>query len=155
MKPEAIIEQADDETVELGDITKSPGFLLRIAQVKAFESFFEQVSGLGIKPGEFTVLWVISLNPGLKQGTIARTLHIKPAHMTKLVSRLAAEKLLERTTDATDRRAVRLALTDKGEDFVARNRSKFLDTDLAQRVALTAEEAETLNALLRKFTGLD
>lgn len=155
MMPNAIMDQQEDETVELGDIKQSPGFLLRIAQVKAFESFFAQIGGLGIKPGEFTALWVISLNPGLKQGTIARTLHIKPAHMTKLVSRLAKDGMLERTPDTTDRRAVRLTLTPKGEGFVARNRAKFLDTDLAQRVALTAEEAETLNALLRKFTGLD
>ena len=155
MKPDAVIEQQDDEIVELGDIKQSPGFLLRIAQLKAFGSFFDQVGALGIKPGEFTVLWVVSLNPGLKQGAIARTLHIKPAHMTKLVARLAGEGLMERTPDTIDRRAVRLTLTAKGEDFVARNRSKFLDTDLAQRVSLTAEEAETLNALLRKFTGLD
>lgn len=152
---DAILEQSDEEIVEMGALSRSPGFLLRLAQVKAFEAFFEHTSPLNIKPGEFTVLWVIALNPGLKQGSIARKLHIKPAHMTKLIGRMVKDGLVERHTPSDDRRAVRLTLTKAGEQFVDNNHEKFLDVDMPTRVALTDTEAEQLNALLVKFIGLN
>lgn len=145
----------EDERVELGEITGSLGFLLRMAQLRAFDFFFQTLEGHDLRPGEFTALWVIGLNPGLRQGTIARRLHIKPAHMTKLIARLASAGWVARTIPEDDRRSVRLALTPEGEDFVDRYRDQFLRAHLAERSNLSANEAETLIALLRRYSGLE
>lgn len=145
----------DDEHVELGEITGSLGFLLRMAQLKAFNYFYHTLKGHGLKPGEFTVIWVIGLNPGLRQGTIARCLHIKPAHMTKLVARLVEQGLVQRTVPADDRRSVRIALTAEGEAFVARYRDRFLELHITERSDLNPDEAATLLALLRRYAGLE
>jgi DNA-binding MarR family transcriptional regulator len=145
----------EDERVELGEITGSLGFLLRMAQLRAFDFFFQTLEGHDLKPGEFTVLWVIGLNPGLRQGVIARRLHIKPAHMTKLVARLVAAGWVTRTVPEDDRRSVRLTLTADGEAFVDRYRQTFLRAHLAERSNLGSDEAETLIALLRRYTGLE
>jgi DNA-binding MarR family transcriptional regulator len=145
----------DDEAVELGEITGSLGFLLRMAQLRAFEFFFQTLADQNLRPGEFTVLWVIGLNPGMRQGTIARRLNIKPAHMTKLVQRLVNAGWVTRAVPEEDRRSVRLALTRAGEAFVARYRESFLTAHLAERSNLTTDEAERLIALLRRYTGLE
>ena len=147
--------QLDDESVELGEITGSLGFLLRMAQLRAFDFFFQTLAGHDLKPGEFTVLWVMGLNPGLRQGTLARTLHIKPAHMTKLIARMVDKGWVARTVPDDDRRSVRLALTDDGTAFVDRYREQFLHLHLTERSDLTSEEASTLIRLLRRYAGLD
>lgn len=145
----------DEEKVELGEITGSLGFLLRMAQLKAFDFFFHTLDGQDLKPGEFTVLWVIGLNPGLRQGTIARRLHIKPAHMTKLMARMVERGWVARKVPEDDRRSVRLALTDEGAAFVDRFRTRFLDLHLVERSDLTAEESATLIHLLRRYAGVE
>ncbi|GKY86865.1 MarR family winged helix-turn-helix transcriptional regulator [Sinisalibacter aestuarii] len=152
---DALTETLDDEIVELGEITGSLGFLLRMAQLRAFDYFFQTLGEHDLRPGEFTVLWVIGLNPGLRQGTIARRLHIKPAHMTKLIQRLSAAGWVTRTVPQDDRRSVRLALTGEGEAFVARYRDGFLHAHLAERSNLAPDDAEHLIALLRRYSGLE
>ena len=113
---------ADDETVEIAELGESLGFLLRIAQLHAFEAFFDELAGLGLRPGEFTALWLVWRNPGMKQGAIARSLCIKPAHMTKLVDRLVTAGLMERIASPEDRRAVHLrtGMARAGEGELAR-----------------------------------
>ena len=82
----------DEDAIDFGDLTRSVGFLLRMAQLQSFDMFFARLAKHGLKPGEFTLLWVVGLNPGLRQGSLARRLRIKPAHMTKLVQRLVAAR---------------------------------------------------------------
>lgn len=142
---------ADDDSVDLGDLTGSVGFMLRMAQVTIYEQFFATFGAQGIRPGEFTVLWLINLNPGLRQGALARTLHIKPAHMTKLVQRLVTAGLVRRIVPQEDRRSVLLALTEAGQAHVARHEAEFLRVHDAERVGLTDTETRNLLALLTKL----
>lgn len=143
------------EKIELGEITSSLGFLLRVAQLQAFDAFFKALPHKGLKPGEFTVLWLIGLNPGLRQGAVARELNIKPAHMTKLVQRLSDAGYVERKIPEDDRRSVRLVLTEAGHGFVEKNRDVFLDLNGAERAKLTSAEADQLVGLLRRYVGLE
>ena len=148
------IKLMDSERIELGEFSSSLGFLLRIAQVKVFNALFETLAQGDVKPGEFTVLWVIGLNPQLRQGSLAERLEIKPAHMTKLVHRLVQAGYVIRHTPDDDRRSVRLCLTDSGKAFVEQHKAEFLDLHKQERGNLSASEARQLCNLLRKFTHL-
>jgi DNA-binding MarR family transcriptional regulator len=141
--------------VALGALEGSLGFLLRLAQVQVFEEFFEAHAARGLKPGEFTLLWVISLNAEQRQGAIAQTLRIKAAHMTKLVERMVQAGYVERRVPADDRRAVILSLAPKGAEILARNRTQFLDHHQKERAGLSDAEYAQLVGLLKKFIGLD
>ncbi len=143
-----------EESVDLGALTGSLGFMLRMAQLQVFDLFFQRLAAHDMKPGEFTVLWVIAENPGLRQGTIARELRIKPAHMTKLIRRMVAAGFVARTVPENDRRSVRLSLTAPGAAFVEKNRGAFLDLHAAERARLSDGETAQLLALLGKLTGL-
>ncbi len=141
----------ETEQVELGELTESLGFMVRLAQVATFDKFFDEFSSKAVTPGEFTVLWVIDLNPGIKQGELARALKIKPAHMTKLVQRLVTSGYAARTVPENDRRSVHLDLTDKGKAHYARHRAAFLNVHRAERGGLSEGEASELLRLLRKL----
>jgi DNA-binding MarR family transcriptional regulator len=144
----------DDERVDFGELTESLGFLLRLAQIRSFEAFYRHLSGFDIRPGAHTVLWVVGLNPGMRQGVIARKLNIKPAHMTKLVQDLVDRKLVSRTVPDDDRRAVCLSLTKEGQAFIQENKADFMAYRKIERGNLSDRESAELGRLLRKFTGL-
>lgn len=143
------------QSIELGELNQSLGYLIRIAQQQVFQGFFARLGGLDLKPGEFTVLWVIGYNPGLPQGAIARKLHIKPAHMTKLIQRLVVSGYVDRAGHSRDRRHVRLTLTDAGYKFVQKHRDAFLRNHAAEHSSLTETETGQLLALLQKFVDVN
>lgn len=145
------LDIASEETVDLGEMTESLGFMLRLAQLRLFERFFQGFAEAGVRPGEFTVLWVIALNPGVRQGALARVLRIKPAHMTKLVQRLVSDGLVRRHVPPRDRRSVRLELTGAGQGYLDRNRATFLRVHDAEREGLTEAEGRELLRLLAKL----
>lgn len=150
-----LADNADAQRIVTGEMGGSVGFLLRLAQVDAFEDLFAALATAELKPGEFSVLWVVSLNPDARQGTIAEALRIKRAHMTKLVARLIDRGLLIRVQSQEDRRAVRLEITDEGRTLVDRHRDVFFETTPRSMARLSGEEADQFIALLQKMTGLN
>jgi DNA-binding MarR family transcriptional regulator len=140
-----------DAPVDLGELSDSLGFLLRLAQVRVYGQFFRAFEGTTVKPGEFSVLWLIEGNPGVPQGALARVLTIKPAHMTKLVQRLVRDGLVRRLTPPNDRRSVHLTLTAAGQAYLDRHRATFVNVHTAERVGLSAGEFHQLQALLAKL----
>lgn len=147
------VENAQDE-LDLGPLDSTLGFLLRMTQVEVFGMFYETLGRLGLKPGEFSVLWVVHLNPGVRQGAVADTLRIKPAHMTKLVRAFEDGGMLTRHVPKTDRRGIELRLTPKGEGFVADYADEFFTYAQSETNRLSRKEAAQLIALLQKFTRL-
>ncbi|WP_136636760.1 MarR family winged helix-turn-helix transcriptional regulator [Pseudooceanicola onchidii] len=140
--------------IDLGALSNSLGFLFRMGQIEVFGMFYDALGKLGLKPGEFSVLWVVHLNPGVRQGSVAQTLRIKPAHMTKLVRAFEEDGLLDRHIPESDRRGIELRLTPKGEGFVADHAEEFFTYARSEANRLTRKEAEQLIHLLQKFTRL-
>src|SRR5690606_41841477 len=110
------------DALALGELSHSTGFLLRLAQLVSFRDFFDDLGGLGIRPGETSVLMLIGENPGVRQGVLARALMIKRAHMAKMMAAMEREGLVIRSVPDDDRRSVALRLSEKGQAQVARVR---------------------------------
>lgn len=145
---------ATDEKVDLGDLFDSIGFLTRLAQVHTYEKFFEELGDRGLRPGEFSTLLLLDSNPGIRQGVLAQTLRIKPAHMTKLIRAFEERGLVERIIPDHDRRSVELALTSTGKAFLQEHRAAFMRHETRKPSGLTQQELHTLKGLLRKYVGL-
>lgn len=150
---ETTVKDHDEEQdeVQLGSLPDSIGFMLRMAQITAFQRLFESFESDTLKPGEFSTLWVISINPGIKQGLLAKTLQIKPAHMTKLLHRMVQAGYVRREVPADDRRSVLLFLTPDGRELVDRQREIFVDRNDGQGLGLTKAETAQLLRLLQKI----
>jgi DNA-binding MarR family transcriptional regulator len=143
------------DQVKVGELSQSVGFLLRLAQLRAFEDFFSDNGPRGVKPGEFSVLWVISRNPGIRQSVLGQRLMIKRAHMTKLIRALEDQDLVSRRIPDRDRRAVELTLTASGEVLVGKESARFFDYEARAGAPLDGAERATLIALLQKYVGLE
>lgn len=140
--------------VDLGRLDGALGFLLRLAQLKTQARFFEENAENDFKPGEFTVLWVVSRNPGIRQSVLGQKLMIKRAHMAKLMRSLEDRGLVTRRIPEDDRRAVELTLPAKAEAEVRKAEDRFFAFEGHIGDPLSSDEVEQLNALLRKFLGL-
>lgn len=142
------------ENVNLERLGSAPGFMLRLAQLRVYEQFFSEVGERGLKPGEFSVLWVIRNNPGIRQSILGQSLMIKRAHMTKLIRALEDQGLLSRRIPDEDRRAVELTLTDRGEKEAETASEWFFAYEAGVGTNLNEAERQQLLGLLRKFIGI-
>lgn len=143
------------DEVNLDRLNTALGFLMRLAQIKVYEHFFEKCGERGLKPGEFSVLWVILHNPGIRQSVLGQRLLIKRAHMTKLIRSLEDQGLVSRRVPDDDRRAVEITLTPAATAMVEQAGDWFFAYEDSIGSDLTAAERRQLTVLLQKFTGLD
>ncbi len=140
--------------VEIGDLSGSLGFVLRICQLLAFDRFYRSGEPLPISAGEYSTLWTIGMNPGIRQGQLGTALFIKPAHMTKLIRRMEDQGFVQRVVPEDDRRAVCLSLTPVGEALIQRFRDTFFGRRAAEAEGLSPKELEEFLRLLRKYAGV-
>lgn len=92
--------------------------LLRAANAlwDASRVFFEQWD---LSPSQFNVLNLLDSEPeGLSQTDLGRQLLTHRSNVTGLVDRLEKRSLVERKETATDRRAYRVILTQKGSSLL-------------------------------------
>jgi DNA-binding MarR family transcriptional regulator len=129
----------------------SPAFLVRLAQLRAFDEFHRNFAGLGVTPAGFSVLALIAANPGVRPGAIAEELRVKPSNVAALVNGLAAAGLVERVTDESELRASLLHATAAGRRVWREMERTHHDTDARFAEALTLAERRQLVALLRKL----
>ena len=132
-------------------LADSPSFLVRLAQLRAFDEFHQQFAGLGVTPAGFSVLTLIVANPGVRPGAIAEELRVKPSNVAALVNALVAAGLVERTPDASELRANLLHATKKGLDAWEEMDRSHREADARFAERLSAAERKQLVALLRKL----
>lgn len=137
--------------LSLGALEKSGGFLLRIAQLSAFERFFAIYGETDIRISEFTVLLALAENPGIRQGVLADVLKIKWSNMTKLVRVLEDRGFIARQIPRDDRRSVVLSVTEAGRRQIEASAGKMYRSDREALAMLSDEEHAQLLRLARKI----
>lgn len=142
------------DNIDLSILEDSLGFLIRISMRKIYLHFYEEFDDTGIKPGEFSILWLIHLNPNIRQGVLAKQLMIKRAYMSNLIRAFEKNNLVKRTIPDTNRRAVELALTQPGIRFIEKHKELFFSYTGWKDTHLTKKEKNQLVTLLKKFLNL-
>ena len=84
-------------------------------------------------------------------GDLAQALDFSPSAVSHLLKELEDQELLRRVLDSSDRRKVRLELTDKGADLLERIRLSRLEMGVEKLAVLSDEEALTLLRLIEKL----
>lgn len=146
---------APPDVLNFGPLAGLAGFMLRLAQVRVFESFFRDFGAREITPGQVGILVSVGLNPGVRQGVLAEALRIKRSNMAKIVRLLEDRGLVVRTVPANDRRAVELQLTARGRALVDRSIPDLAVSDRAATGMLSPRERATLLRLLARVAGND
>jgi DNA-binding MarR family transcriptional regulator len=90
--------------------------------LRTFLRFSEQAAqAVGLTPQQHQAMLAIMGFPGREQvtvGELAERLQVRHHSAVGLVDRLAAQGLVERSQDITDRRQVLVALTPRGKDIL-------------------------------------
>jgi DNA-binding MarR family transcriptional regulator len=107
----------------------------------------------GCTLGEIRVLFCIQRGtranpPDMKISEISKSLRVTSPTITQTIKSLEAKGLVERASDPIDRRAVGIALTEKGDTVTKEARDAFLSRFEGLIAHLGEESSEQLAALL-------
>ncbi len=154
-EPDDVDDVANASDLDLTGLTSVVGYTLRRAQMAVFEDFSARFATLDLTPAQYSVLLVISDNPGRKQSEIARVLGIQRTNFVVMLDQLEKRGLAERTRSATDARSHAVFLTKAGTALLgkARKLQAAQEEDFAS--LLGPGGRDTLVALLRKVARID
>jgi DNA-binding MarR family transcriptional regulator len=131
----------DPDAATLGDL------LVRAARAQR-RRWRESLAPWDLSPHQARALRVVGGREGTRLSELAEALHIAPRSATEVADALQARGLVERTADATDRRAVVLRVTDAGRS-VQREVTAARDADTAELFTrLSAADRADLARLL-------
>ncbi len=128
--------------------------VLRTAQV-AHRWCLEELKPLGISPSQFNVLRILrGARPGaLSSRVIAERMIQRDPDLTRMLDRLEAMGLVEKTRSTTDRRVVEVTVTKAGAE-IAEKGARAVREVLAERLAtLGPKKLEQLANLLDQARG--
>jgi len=142
--------QGADSPITADFLEGLAGYHIRRAQIVTFRDFSASVGDGEYSPPLFSVLSLVSENPGSSQAALADFLEVDRPSVLSLVDQLEDRGLLVRQRSKSDRRRQALFLTRKGESEYERlcQQVTAQDKRLAQR--LTAAERRQLTKLLKK-----
>lgn len=138
------------DTVDTSYLETLIGYNARRAALSVIGLFLQRMAIYGLRPVDFSVLSLITHNPGITSRQLCSALNILPPNLVGMVNTLERRGLIQRSPHPRDRRALGLHLTADGEALMreAEVTASNLEVEAAGR--LTAGERNTLIRLLRK-----
>lgn len=130
----------------LGFVIVDLGRLYRQAFERAVET-----AGLGLTPGEIRALAYVARYEGSRQASLAERMGVEPMTLSSYLDRLEARGLINRETDATDRRAKVITSTPEAERVFERVRPLAMSVYEHTVDGLSEEERELVHKLMRRM----
>jgi DNA-binding MarR family transcriptional regulator len=145
------LRRASQAVIDLDVLNERLGYFVRRMQVWVFKDFIRRLSSIDISPAQFSVLVVISANPGLSQMELATTLGIERARLVRLLHRLERRSLTQRLPSSADGRRHALRLTREGQKILTRAKTLAAQHETALKDKLGSERHSLLIETLREF----
>jgi len=108
----------------------------------------------GVSPHQVSLLVAIKHSPAVTVGELANGERVSTAAMSKRVSRLERNGLVERTPSESDRRRVGLTLTGEGQRVLRRVRSRRTAWLASRLGSLSPDELATIGAAAEPLARL-
>lgn len=113
-----------------------------------------QQAGDELSPSEAAVMGRVGRAGPMTPGQLARSEHVQPPSMTRIIERLETRGFLRRTPDPGDRRQVLVSRTDAGNDFVERSRAVRTAWLTQQMAKLEPDDQSSIAAAAAALTRL-
>ena len=139
------------ERVDTSYLETLVGYNARRAAVTIIEVFLQRMAVFDLRPVDFSVMSLVSRNPGITSRQLCATLGILPPNLVGMVGALEKRGLIQRERHAKDGRALSLYATDAGAALMRDAEKVATELELAQTGRLTAAERKTLMRLLQKI----
>ena len=127
------------------------GYNARRAALVIIEQFLKRMAVYDLRPVDFSVLSLITHNPGISSRQLCSALNILPPNLVGMINSLEKRELIVRKPHPSDGRIVGLHLSEAGGKLMnnAEQTAKELENNTASK--LTATERKTLMRLLQKI----
>ncbi len=127
------------------------GYNARRAALSVIEVFLERMAVYELRPVDFSVLSLITHNPGITSRQLCTSLGILPPNLVGMINQFEKRELVIRQPHPHDGRATGLHLTAAGLKLM--RAAEQTATELEQEVGarLTANQNKTLIRLLQKI----
>lgn len=132
-------------------MTDLPGFLIRRLHQIHLALFSEECAGFDITPVQFSIMTVVSRNPGLDQTALAQEIGVDRATLANVLGRLEARGMVRRAKSKTNHRLKCVSMTAAGTKMLEAIRPAALRAHERTVAPLTAEERAVFEAALRKL----
>jgi DNA-binding MarR family transcriptional regulator len=126
------------------------GYNARRAALSVIGLFLQRMAVYELKPVDFSVLSLITHNPGITSAQLCSALSILPPNLVGMINALARRGLIERLPHPRDGRALGLHLTAAGHALMGEAEQTASDLELEATDRLSNAERQTLIRLLRK-----
>jgi DNA-binding MarR family transcriptional regulator len=138
------------EAVDTSYLESLLGYNARRAALAVIEVFMERMSVYDMRPVDFSVMSLVTHNPGITSRQLCTALGILPPNLVGMVNALEKRGLIERHPHPRDGRAMGLHLTAAGLKLMrdAEKTASTLEAEVGAR--LSAAEVKTLIRLLKK-----
>jgi DNA-binding MarR family transcriptional regulator len=107
-------------------------------------------AALGARPGMFSMMALISANPGCLQTELAREFRMDKSAVMQLLDELEAKGCIRRERSHSDRRRYHLTMTPAGTQLFEAMRPVTARVEQPLHDALSAAELDLLQAMLRR-----
>jgi DNA-binding MarR family transcriptional regulator len=134
------------------DPDRSLGYMSNLVARQFKQSLDRRIQPLGLSAGVFPVLLQLWRLDGQFQSELLKAIKVEQPTLANTLSRMERDGLVRREADSEDRRRSRVFLTDRARaiEVEAVTEAKAINQRASQ--ALTAEEHDTLLALLGKVS---
>ena len=139
------------ETVDTAYLESLVGYNASRAAIAVIEIFLKRMAVYGMRQVDFSVVSLITHNPGITSRQLCTALGILPPNLVAMVNSLEKRELIARKPHPRDGRAMGLHLTASGSKLMrdAEHTAAALEAEVASR--LSASETKTLLRLLQKI----
>lgn len=139
------------ETVDASFLETLVGYNARRAALAIIEQFMPRMAPFDLRTVDFSVLSLITHNPGITSRQLCSNLNILAPNLVAMINSLEKKKLIARKPHPLDGRAMGLHLTAKGQKLMVEAEKAVNQLELDATNRLTASERKTLLALLKKI----
>ena len=127
------------------------GYNARRAALTIIGSFLEHMAVYELRPVDFSVLSLITHNPGITSRQLCSALAILPPNLVGIINALQKRGLIARLPHPRDRRATGLHLTPAGQALMRDAERTATELEFKAAGRLSAAERKTLMRLLQKI----
>jgi DNA-binding MarR family transcriptional regulator len=139
------------EKIDTSYLESLLGYNARRAAVEIIGLFLKRMAIYDLRPVDFSVLSLITHNPGISSRQLCSALNILPPNLVGMINTLEKRELILRKPHPSDGRVIGLHLSEIGTKLMkdAEQTAKDLEEESASK--LTTTERKTLMRLLQKI----
>jgi DNA-binding MarR family transcriptional regulator len=142
---------ASVEKIDTSYLETLLGYNARRAALVIIELFLKRMAVYDLRPVDFSVLSLITHNPGISSRQLCSELNILPPNLVGMINTLEKRELILRQPHPSDGRVIGLHLSELGSKLMkdAEQTAQVLEKEAASK--LTATERKSLIRLLQKI----